>query len=244
MVGIYKITNQITGQSYIGQSVDIERRWRTHRQTIKREEVCSPLYIAFREYGLDNFIFEVLAECSLSELNSLEKYYIELYDSYNKGYNQTTGGAGVSNCFVKISAESLIEIYDLLLNTNISLSKIAEQYGVGIDTISEINTGKTRIQEGFDYPLRKKSRFCEVCGEKLNSSQKRFCSMECLKKNAKKERPTRDELKNLIRNNSFTQIGKIYGVSDNAIRKWCINEALPSKSKDIKAYSDKEWALI
>lgn len=42
----------------------------------------------------------------------------------------------------------------------------------------------------------------------------------------------------------FTKIGQQFGVTDNAIRKWCVSEGLPSKSKDIKTYSDKEWELI
>lgn len=63
-------------------------------------------------------------------------------------------------------------------------------------------------------------------------------------KNRKCVRPTREELKNLIRNYPFTKIGERYGVSDNAIRKWCDSENLPRKSKEIKSYSDEEWDLI
>ena len=58
------------------------------------------------------------------------------------------------------------------------------------------------------------------------------------------DRPTREELKNLIRNESFLSIGKKYGVSDNAIRKWCIAENLPSKKTEIKMYTDEEWSKI
>lgn len=42
----------------------------------------------------------------------------------------------------------------------------------------------------------------------------------------------------------FTQIGIKYKVSDNAIRKWCIAENLPSKKKDILAYSEEEWKEV
>ena len=48
----------------------------------------------------------------------------------------------------------------------------------------------------------------------------------------------------MIRTRAFTSIAKDFGVSDNAIRKWCVSEGLPSKSKDIKIYSDEEWELI
>jgi hypothetical protein len=58
------------------------------------------------------------------------------------------------------------------------------------------------------------------------------------------EKPTREVLKYQIRTMPFLQIGKLYGVSDNAIRKWCIKYGLPSKVSDIKTYSDEEWENI
>ena len=58
------------------------------------------------------------------------------------------------------------------------------------------------------------------------------------------ERPSREELKNLIRNYPFTTIAIKYGVSDNAIRKWCKTENLPTKKLDIKSYTDQEWEKI
>lgn len=58
------------------------------------------------------------------------------------------------------------------------------------------------------------------------------------------ERPEREVLKEMIRNKPFTQIGNEYGVSDNAIRKWCLQYNLPSKKKDINLLSEEEWKLI
>lgn len=55
---------------------------------------------------------------------------------------------------------------------------------------------------------------------------------------------TREELKQLIRTMPFTQIGQKFGYSDNAIRKWCIKLNLPSKVKEIKQYTEEEWAKI
>ena len=43
---------------------------------------------------------------------------------------------------------------------------------------------------------------------------------------------------------SFVAIGKKYGVSDNAIRKWCDKYNLPRKVSEIKKYSDKDWEKI
>ena len=58
------------------------------------------------------------------------------------------------------------------------------------------------------------------------------------------ERPSREELKQLIRNNSFVSLGKHFNVSDNAIRKWCKYYNLPHKVSDIKKFTDEEWLKI
>lgn len=57
-------------------------------------------------------------------------------------------------------------------------------------------------------------------------------------------KPSREVLKSQIRTMPFLQIGKLYGVSDNAIRRWCDKYGLPRKVTDIKQYSDEEWEKI
>lgn len=54
----------------------------------------------------------------------------------------------------------------------------------------------------------------------------------------------REELKELIREYPFTHLGKMFNVSDNAIRKWCVKYNLPSKKQDIKNYTNEEWEKI
>ena len=54
----------------------------------------------------------------------------------------------------------------------------------------------------------------------------------------------RDELKELIRTKSFTYVGEYYGVTDNAIRKWCVRLNLPTKATEIKKISDEDWEKI
>ena len=73
--GIYKITNQINGKCYIGQSVNIAKRWAEHRckATSKGSEGFeSHFYRSIRKYGLENFSFEILEECLREELNKKE----------------------------------------------------------------------------------------------------------------------------------------------------------------------------
>lgn len=88
------------------------------------------------------------------------------------------------------------------------------------------------------YAPRK--NYCIDCGIEIAST-----STKCRSCASKKELPiTREELKDLIRSVPFTQIGKTFNVSDNAIRKWCDKYNLPRKSTDIKKYTDIEWELI
>ena len=243
--GIYKITNNINNNSYIGQSINIENRW-IHHKNYPKENGHYPLYLAFEKYGIENFSFEIIEECKPEELNEKEIYWIKYYNTFNQGYNQTEGGQGAANLNIKLSNEDVNEIYNLLKNTTISQKEIALRYKVGEDTISEINNGKTRINSEIEYPIRKNKldqKFCSKCGKPIYKTAT-YCS-DCyafLQRTV--ERPNREELKQLIRTLSFTKIGEKYGVTDNSIRKWCDAENLPRRKKDIKTYSDKEWELI
>lgn len=88
-----------------------------------------------------------------------------------------------------------------------------------------------------------KKNFCVECGVEisLNATKCTKCSG---KEQRKCVRPDREELKSLIRIESFVNIGKTYGVSDNAVRKWCKAENLPSTKSMIKSYTDEEWKEI
>lgn len=93
--GIYKITNLKTNDCYIGQSLDIYKRWCQHCKCGLGIDtpVGNKLYKAMFQYGLQNFTFELLEECPKDALtlNEKEKYFIELYDAKNFGYNSTGG---------------------------------------------------------------------------------------------------------------------------------------------------------
>ena len=84
MVGIYKITNP-SGKVYIGQAVDIERRWKQHSD--KSYWSKTKLYNSFKKYGVGNHTFKVIEECLKEELNSKERYYQEKYNVLKEGLN-------------------------------------------------------------------------------------------------------------------------------------------------------------
>ena len=86
--GIYKITNTVTGDFYIGSSKDVKKRWESHKwPSTWKQHPNNPMYIDMQRYGVDKFVFEILEvveECSLKEK---EQYFIETlkptYNNYN-----------------------------------------------------------------------------------------------------------------------------------------------------------------
>jgi len=93
--GIYKITNVNTEEVYIGQSVNVRDRWKSHiKRGVGAEGITSnKLYPAMMKEGVWNFSFELLEECERSKLNERESYWISFYDSASWGMNLTKGNA-------------------------------------------------------------------------------------------------------------------------------------------------------
>ena len=91
--GIYKITNLLTEQCYIGQSVNIADRWKQHCKCGLGIDASSTnkLYNAMQKDGVWNFTFELLQECPKELLNQKEKLWIQMYQSNTFGYNTTKG---------------------------------------------------------------------------------------------------------------------------------------------------------
>lgn len=89
---IYLITNQVNGHMYVGQTRQtLNKRWSHHIQESKKYSE-RPLYRAIRKYGLDKFKIKVIDECPVNELNDKEKFWIDYYQTFTKGYNATSGG--------------------------------------------------------------------------------------------------------------------------------------------------------
>ena len=83
--GIYRITNTITGDFYIGSSNDVKRRWTEHKCPSRwNKQPNSPLYLDIQKYGIDKFVFEILEEVEIEQLKEKEQQFIEtLNPTYN-----------------------------------------------------------------------------------------------------------------------------------------------------------------
>ena len=91
--GIYKITNLISNQAYIGQSVDIASRFKQHIKCGLGIDApaSNKLYKSMIEDGVWNFSFELLEECPKDKLNERESFWIDLYQTNKVGLNSTKG---------------------------------------------------------------------------------------------------------------------------------------------------------
>lgn len=148
MIGIYKITNNINEKCYIGQSKDIEARWKKHISVYNNKTAPNyKLYRAMRKYGLASFRFEVIEECEPEELNSREIYWIQYYDSFLNGYNMTLGGEACNGTNDK-------EIYQYTLLGELikkynSAHEADRETGIPFTNICKVCRGERKTAGGY-----------------------------------------------------------------------------------------------
>ena len=166
--GIYKIENLINHKCYIGQSNDVSNRLSQHRsETYRKYNINKTLYKAIEKYGIDNFTFEII-ECDLpnNKLDEREIYWINYYNSYNKGYNDTLGGRGCigSKCHTKsnkydyeisVSDPNENNVYyvdDVMVIENDTYGIIFEDYyNIADETFEDMtNIELSSIQDGYE----------------------------------------------------------------------------------------------
>lgn len=164
MIGIYKITNKINGKIYVGQSIDIEERWKQHEYkafNTNSNAYNSAIHQAFRKYGVENFEYQVIELCSVEELDEKEIYWIDKLGTLSpNGYNILPGGqktrastrilfckkcgkeicrdneSGLCRSCVQIKTDiSKEELYQALLNNNGNFTKVGTIYGISDNAI-------------------------------------------------------------------------------------------------------------
>ena len=246
-IGIYKIENLINHKIYIGQSIHIETRWQEHCRNSSESLIGK----AIKKYGKQNFSFQILEEVTdITSLDDLEAKYIKQFNSLTpKGYNIVLIDSQQHHQFNKYTYDVFKEIINDIKNSSLSFQEISDKYDLDISMVYYLNRGTYHVISNETYPLRpvkdisKKHYYCIDCGIELKTKAVR-CP-QCTHINQRKvERPSRDELKKLIRSIPFVKIGQQFKVSDNTIRKWCKAENLPFKSSVIKKYSNEEWEKL
>lgn len=108
-------------------------------------------------------------------------------------------------------------------------------------------THKYNIQDMLKhYNIKRNFNKCLDCGIMLSDYKAVRCK-KCHNKNKRIKcksqlyKIDRDKLKYLIKENSMLEVGRMFNISDNAVRKWCKKFNLPYKSREIKNYTQEEW---
>lgn len=142
---IYMATNKVNGKSYIGLTTGtLENRRKQHKSQAKR--VDGLFQRAINKYGWDNFSWEVLEDGidSIDDLNKREIYYIDKYDTFNKGYNMTLGGEGIKIPYIKYTDEFIRLVIKYICETNLSYLEIAKVLGCNKYLVNDIGLKRYR----------------------------------------------------------------------------------------------------
>lgn len=129
MIGIYKIENLNDGKIYIGQSNDIARRFYEHMTKGTSSRI--PVDAIIQKEGAASFSYEILEECSVEDLNEMEKKWIKFYRSNEYGYNKNEGGLtdliGSHNPNSKLTEQDVIKIRQAY-NNHLKQKDVYEEY--------------------------------------------------------------------------------------------------------------------
>lgn len=162
MYYIYCYTNNINGYKYVGQTSYPARRKSEHKYaafTPSSEEYNLLFHKKLRQYGEENFSFEILEEIDTNDLDLVdnrEAYWIEKLSSHvktGKGYNLTLGGQSLGR-HKEITEEKVRLVVKLLCENQLTQKAIAEQVGLSQGTIININRGIGFQIPGVSYPVR------------------------------------------------------------------------------------------
>lgn len=157
MIGIYCITNTINGKKYIGQSWDIEKRFKQHVFNPPNTHIKN----ALQKYGINSFIFEAIFQLkngpfTQKYLNRFENYYISRFDTTNNmyGYNKRDGGSNgklSEEVKLKIAQTHMGMVASEESKRKNSASKLGKKTGPCSEkrklAISQANTGRVKTEE-------------------------------------------------------------------------------------------------
>ncbi|WP_346905973.1 GIY-YIG nuclease family protein [Clostridium sp.] len=230
MYGIYSITNLVTGDKYIGQTrVSFENRWNQHKRDLGLNSHHSEhLQRAWNKYGEEGFEFKAIHICDeLDILDDLEIYYIKKYDSFNNGYNLTTGG-GASE--YEMSEETRVKLIDSLKKVGrdksdytehqiLNVKKMLFENELPVKRISKL----TGVRESVIYNVKTLKSWVDI-GSEMND--------KIIKNDYIQKR--NEDMKNDLENNgmTFEEIARKYNLTLVNVRSILVTRSNVTKNKN------------
>lgn len=161
----------LNGKCYIGQSIDIYKRWESHKSKfVQKYYHTKTLYKAFAKYGVNNFKFEIIEICKRKDLDKREKYWIKKYNSYKDGYNMTMGGQGYRDYDCKWKKRfEYCDVYETLSRPSIdtvflNIKNILSPFAEIITNISDCLEDEDDFMEELDGYNTLLYDFCDGYG--------------------------------------------------------------------------------
>lgn len=231
---IYKITCNVTGKCYIGQTIQRpEERWRDHKKFAENNlNEQFHFYRAIRKYGWENFTREIIESGipTKEELNEREIYWIDFYNSYEDGYNSTHGGtlgSGRSKKVFRYTSEGkLIKTYD-------SAAAAARELGCLPEAIRNVAQGSHNYYHNEIYIYEEESIETRLKTIEMVKKESREISSNNLKKNRPDTRKRVAQLDlqgNLIAEfDSIKDASKVTGIDGSSISKVALGQRKTAK---------------
>ena len=156
--GVYLLRFEGTSKVYIGQSLNIEKRFIEHLSSLRLNSASKKMQEAYNIYGTP--VIEILAECEEHELIETEKEAISIFNSYKEGLNSMSS-SGKPNVTIddiphqaKYVKEQIVRVLHLLVSDSLpGYPEISSITGVSVSAIAQISAGFTHTWLQIAYPI-------------------------------------------------------------------------------------------
>ena len=166
---IYKISNNVNNCVYIGKTKDINIRAMNYINEYLKGDGDRKINRAFQEIGLENFKMEPLEVTSKPESSCIkEKYYIDLYDSIDNGYNTSMNSAihrkvknetghqhTIYSKVIRSKLVACVNTIDKKIVFSTGLKLFGDLIGRSKDEVKSAAKRETRLEKYFIYYLNK-----------------------------------------------------------------------------------------